>query len=117
MDKTHFFNLINAGNINSGLLSENFVRSYEDFVNFPVNLKGLAILIAADPAIFEFSSDDVFRLSEREILTKVYNLANRDYVGYQHAFNSNKFLSRFTVKKSFKKIVEKIISQNRSVFD
>ena len=35
----------------------------------------------------------------------------------QHAFNSNKFLSRFTVKKSFKKIVEKIISQNRTVFD
>ena len=116
MDKTHFFNLINAGNINSGLLSENFVRSHEDFVNFPVNLKGLPILIAADPAVFEFSSDDVFGLSEKEILKKVYNLVNRDYIGYQHAFNSNKFLGRFTVKKSFKQIVEKIISQNRSVF-
>ena len=65
MDKTHFFNLINAGNINSGLLSENFVRSHEDFVNFPVNLKGLPILIAADPAVFEFSSNDVFGLSEK----------------------------------------------------
>ena len=117
MDKTHFFNLINAGNIKSGLLSENFVRSHEDFLNFPVNLKGLPILIAADPAVFEFSSDDVFQLSEIEILTKVYNLVNRDYIGYRHAFNSNKFLSRFAVKKSFKKIVEKIISQNRTVFD
>ena len=68
MDKTHFFNLINAGNIHSGLLSENFVRSHEDFVNFPINLKGLPILIAADPAVFEFSSDDVFGLSEKEIL-------------------------------------------------
>ena len=116
MDKTHFFNLINAGNINSGLLSENFVRSREDFANFPINLKGLPILIAADPAVFEFSSDDVFGLSEKEILKKVYSLVNRDYVGYQHAFNSNKFLGRFTVKKSFKQIVEKIISQNRSVF-
>ena len=117
MDKTRFFNLINAGNINSGLLSENFVRSREDFANFPINLKGLPILIAADPAVFEFSSDDVFRISEKEIITKVYNLLNSEYVGYKHAFNSNKFLRRFTVKKSFKQIVEKIISQNRSVFD
>ena len=74
MDKTHFFNLINAGNINSGLLSENFARSHEDFLNFPINLKGLPILIAADPAVFEFSSKDVFQISEDEILTKIYNL-------------------------------------------
>ena len=62
MDKTHFFNLINAGNINSGLLSENFARSQEEFLNFPVNLKGLPILIAADSAVFEFSSKDVFQI-------------------------------------------------------
>ena len=67
MDKTHFFNLINAGNINSGLLSENFARSHEEFLNFPVNLKGLPILIAADSALFEFSSKDVFQISEDEI--------------------------------------------------
>ena len=94
MDKTHFFNLINVGNINSGLLSENFVQSPEDFLNFPINLKGLPILIAADPAVFEFSSDDIFELSGDEILTKIYNLANKEYVGYQHAFHSNTFLSR-----------------------
>ena len=117
MDKTHFFNLINAGNINSGLLSENFVRSREDFANFPINLKGLPILIAADPAVFEFSSDDVFQLSEKEIQTKVYNLVDRKYVGYQHAFPTNKFLRQFTVKKSVKKFVEKIILQNQTVFD
>ena len=64
MDKTNFFNLINAGNINSGLLSENFVQSHEDFFNFPVNLKGLPILVAADPAVFEFSSEDVFEISD-----------------------------------------------------
>ena len=103
MDKTHFFNLINVGNISSGLLSENFVQSPEDFLNFPIKLKGLPILIAADPAVFEFSSEDVFELSDNEILTKVYNLANKEYVGYQHAFYSNNFLSRFKVKKSFKK--------------
>ena len=117
MDKTHFFNLINVGNISSGLLSENFAQSPEDFLNFPVNLKGLPILIAADPAVFEFSSEDVFELSDNEILTKVYNLANKEYVGYQHAFYSNNFLSCFKVKNSFKKIVEKIILQNQSVFD
>jgi hypothetical protein len=72
LDKTHFFNLINVGNISSGLLSENFVQSPEDFLNFPINLKGLPILIAADPAVFEFSSEDVFELSDNEILTKVY---------------------------------------------
>ena len=106
MDKTHFFNLINAANINSGLLSENFARSHEDFLNFPVNLKGLPILIAADPSVFEFSSDDVFQLSEKEIQTKVYNLVDRKYVGYQHAFPTNKFLRQFTVKKSVKKFVD-----------
>ena len=88
MDKTHFFNLINAGNINSGLLSENFVQSPEDFFNFPISLKGLPILIAADPAVFEFSSEDVFEIPEDEILKKVYDLANKEYVGYQHAFLS-----------------------------
>ncbi len=117
MDKTNFFNLINAGNINSGLLSENFVQSHEDFFNFPVNLKGLPILVAADPAVFEFSSEDVFEVREDEILTKVYDLANKEYVGYQHAFHSNNFLSRFRVKKSFEKIEEKIILQNQRVFD
>ena len=117
MDKTNFFNLINAGNINSGLLSENFVQSHEDFFNFPVNLKGLPILVAADPAVFEFSSEDVFEIPEDEILTKVYDLANKEYVGYQHAFHSNNFLSRFRVKKSFEKIEEKIILQNQRVFD
>ena len=70
MDKTNFFNLINAGNINSGLLSENFVQSYEDFFNFPVNLKGLPILVAADPTVFEFSPDDVFEIPEDEILVE-----------------------------------------------
>lgn len=117
MDKTNFFNLINAGNISSGLLCENFVQSYEDFFNFPVNLKGLPILVAADPAVFEFSSEDVFEIPEDEILTKVYDLANKEYVGYQHAFHSNNFLSRFRVKKSFEKIEEKIILQNQRVFD
>ncbi len=117
MDKTHFFNLINAGNINSGLLSENFARSHEEFLNFPVNLKGLPILIAADSALFEFSSKDVFQISEDEILTKIYNLGNREYVGYQHAFHSNMFLRRFRVKKIFKKIVDKITLQNQTVFD
>ena len=117
MDKTNFFNLINAGNINSGLLSENFVQSHEDFFNFPVNLKGLPILVAADPAVFEFSSEDVFEVCEDEILTKVYDLANKEYVGYQHAFHSNNFLSRFRVKKGFEKIEEKIILQNQRVFD
>ena len=117
MDKTHFFNLINAGNINSGLLSENFARSHEEFLNFPVSLKGLPILIAADSAVFEFSSKDVFQISEDEILTKIYNLGNREYVGYQHAFHSNRFLRRFRVKKIFKKIVDKITLQNQTVFD
>ena len=117
MDKTNFFNLINAGNINSGLLSENFVQSHEDFFNFPVNLRGLPILVAADPAVFEFSSEDVFEIPEDEILKKVYDLANKEYVGYQHAFHSNNFLSRFRVKKSFEKIEEKIILQNQRVFD
>ena len=117
MDKTNFFNLINAGNINSGLLSENFVQSHEDFFNFPVNLRGLPILVAADPAVFEFSSEDVFEIREDEILTKVYDLENKEYVGYQHAFRSNSFLSRFRVKKSFEKIEEKIILQNQRVFD
>ena len=78
MDKTHFFNLINAGNITSGLLSENFVRSHEDF-KLSYQFKRLPILIVADPAVFEFSSDDVFGLSEKEI-KKVYSLVNRDYV-------------------------------------
>ncbi|MDC3128194.1 hypothetical protein OA846_01635 [Paracoccaceae bacterium] len=117
MDKTNFFNLINAGNINSGLLSENFVQSHEDFFKFPINLKGLPILVAADPAVFEFSSEDVFEIPEDEILKKVYDLANKEYVGYQHAFHSNNFLSRFRVKKSFEKIEEKILLQNQRVFD
>ena len=117
MDKTHSFNLINAGNINSGLLNENFVQSYEDFCNFPINLIGLPILIPADPAVFEFSSEDVFEIPEDELVAKVYNLLNKDYVGYHHAFHSNNFVSRFKVKKSFKKIVEKVILQNQSVFD
>ena len=117
MDKANFFNLINAGNINSGLLSENFVQSHEDFFNFPVNLRGLPILVAADPAVFEFSLEDVFEIREDEILTKVYDLANKEYVGYQHAFHSNNFLSRFRVKKGFEKIEEKIILQNQRVFD
>ena len=99
MDKTHFFNLINAGNINSGLLSENFVRSHEDFANFPINLKGLPILIAADPAVFEFSSDDVFRISEKEIITKVYNLVNRAVT--KGAFNLDE---SYVLKVAFEKI-------------
>ena len=33
---------------------ENFVRSHEDFLEFPVNLKGLPILIAADPSVLNF---------------------------------------------------------------
>ncbi len=117
MDKSHFFNLINVGNINSGLLRDNFVHSRESFLEFPTHLKGLPILIAAEPEIFEFSPEDVFELSEDEILTKVYNLSDSEYVGYRHAFHSNKFLRRFNLKKGLQGTVNKIVSQNLSVFD
>ena len=117
MNRSHFFNLINVANINSGLLTKNFVNSRKAFLEFPINLKGLPILISAQEEILEFSSSDIFELTDHEILSKVYNLVDPDYVGYRHAFKSKKFLSKFKVKKGFQGIVQKIVFQNYSVLE
>ena len=96
----------------SGLLTENFVSSWEDFLKFDNKALGIPILIPANENIFNFTKKDIFELPAKEILETVYSLSDVAYVGFKHAFNQFKFLTRFEVKNAYEHHVQTIVQQN-----
>ncbi len=106
------FSLINAANIQSKLMRNNFVDSPKNFITFSDKAKGIPLMVPADKKLFHFDAKDVFTLSKREILKTVYNLSDEKYVGFKHAFNDLRFLSKFEVKKAYKPFISRIINQN-----
>ena len=115
LNKKEVFSLINAANIQSNLLRNNFVDSPKIFIAFSDKAKGIPLLVPADEKLFHFDAKDVFTLSKSEILKIVYNISDERYVGYKHAFNELNFLSKFEVKKDYKPFVNKVIKQNSQV--
>ena len=105
------FNLINAANVACGLLDSNYVTDPKKLHNFSSLSKGIPILIEADLRIFEFSEKDVFEVNPRELCKLIYGTEDTSYVGFRHAFSSNKFLRSFKVKKKYLNEFSKIKDQ------
>jgi sulfate adenylyltransferase len=112
LSNRELFLLFNIANIRSGLLTENFVSSTEDFLKFENKALGIPILIPADENILNFAKEDVFEIRTKQILETVYSLSDDTYVGFKHAFNKFKFLTHFEVKKAYQPYVEEIVQQN-----
>jgi sulfate adenylyltransferase len=111
------FSLINAANVLSGLLSENFVKSASDFEKFDCVLHGIPILIPADPNLFEFENDDIFTISQEKILKTVYGIDDPGYVGMKHAFSRFEFLAKFSVRSEYASFVNEVVQQNRDAIN
>jgi sulfate adenylyltransferase len=117
LSKSSNFNLINAANVASGLLKENLILNENEFFAFDWQLKGLPILIEADHNVFDFSNEDVFELDPVVICEKIYGHRDLSYIGFKHAFQTNKFLSNYTIKTQFCKYFKDIVKQNRNCVD
>lgn len=115
LSKRDVFSLINAANIQSTLLRDNFVDSPKSFFAFSDPAKGIPVLVPADKNLFDFETKDVFRLSKNEILKTVYNISNKKYVGFKHAFSHFSFLSNFKVKKFHKSFVNRVVDHNLQI--
>ena len=115
LNKKEVFSLINAANIQSNLLRNNFVDSPKSFIAFSDKAKGIPLMVPADEKLFHFDAKDVFTLSKSEILKIVYNISDERYVGYKHAFNELNFLSKFEVKKDYKPFINRVIKQNSQI--
>ena len=106
-------NLINASNASDSFLKKNYVRSEKEFENFDIGSHGLPLLISADPNVFVFHPKDTFKISKEKILKKIYQLKNKEYTGFRHAFsNYELFLSNFKVRDDFKVFVDTVTYQN-----
>lgn len=106
--------LISIENISSNLLIENFAISRSDFFKYTDICKGLPILVPADPDICKFKECDTFFLSDSELMEMYYGKVKPDYIGFKLSFNSNKFLSSWTVRKEFTNKLSKISKLNHS---
>ena len=115
LNKREVFSLINAANVGSPLMHENFVTSPETFSKFSDKAKGIPIMIPADEKLFHFGSSDVFTLSKNQILKTVFDMTNGSYIGFKHSFNQFKFLSNFEVKKPHKPYIDRVINQSAEV--
>ena len=112
LSKQEVFSLVNAANVRSSILHDNFVPSPEIFSEFSDKAKGIPIMVPADKKLFHFNAEDVFTLSKGQILQTVYGIPNESYVGFKHAFNQFTFLSNFEVKKAYQPYVRRIMDQN-----
>jgi len=70
------------------------------------------MLLQADRDVFDFSEDNTFIIPENSLLKTIYNLTDRNYVGFCHAFKTNKFISNFTINKKHQKLFQSIVTQN-----
>lgn len=113
LNKSSYFNLINAANVTSGILSKNFVKSEQEFLSFDCECNGLPILIEADETIFDFEDEQVFELEQSAVCQKVYGHNDLSYVGFTHAYQKFKFLSQYRVKSDFWNEFQMIVEQNR----
>ena len=112
LTKHNYFNLINASNIESGILGHSFVASLENF-EFYRDLKlGLPILIQNDQKVFRFNYDNTFEIPEKQLIKILFNLSDKKYVGYAHSFNTNIFLSKYEIRKEFKALFNEIVEKN-----
>ena len=68
--------LINAANIQSGLLDQNFISSELDLKKFSDVSLGVPILIEADEDIFDFNLKDVFNVKKQSILKIISQITN-----------------------------------------
>ena len=115
LQNNQIFSLINAGNVQSGLLSEQLVRSAMDFEKFSAKSCGVPILIPADSALFNFEKRDIFYLSPDKIANLVYDHEDTSYVGFRHAFPKFQFLANFEVKPVHREFVNEIVENNKCV--
>lgn len=112
LSKFQQINLINASNSELDIFKNNWVQSEDQLAELSIPHYGIPILVAADPEILKFKQSDIFSVDDRNLCSKVYGHDNVDYVGFKHSFHSNKFLSNFEVRDSFKEAYHKIIDYN-----
>ena len=115
LSKHEVFALINAANVRSNSLRDNFVGSPKDFLAFADKTKGIPLMVPANKKLFEFDSKDVFSVSKEAILKLVYNISDESYVGYRHAFTELNFLSKFEFKKDYQPLINTVIKQNLEI--
>ena len=108
--------MINAANIMSGLLSKNFVRSIDEFNHYEDPSQGIPILIPADDELFVFKNSDIFIIEKEHQLSTIYGHSDASYIGFKHTYIGTRFISSFTIKKSFKDTLNSLVSHNEESF-
>ena len=88
------------------VFTENVLKKFE-------NIKeGIPLLIPAHKKIFIFNRDDTFNLSPRRVLNTVYNLEDKNYIGFRTSFEKFIFLSRFKLKPSYHEVFNFVYQYN-----
>lgn len=112
LSKFNYFNLINAANIDSGLMRENCIGNRKHFDEFEILANGLPIPVVADDVLFDFKKSSIFELSALDICNKVYNHNDISYIGFKHAYSKLSFVSEYKIKECFHAQLEEVIQQN-----
>ena len=99
--------LITAENCNSGLLSENVVRSADDFHEFSHVSRGIPILIPADETVFRFQGKDVFSIDLTEIYEIIYGRGAANYIDLRHRSALRNFCPDLRFMTNFQWIINK----------
>ena len=108
---------IDIGNVYSGILEGNMVLSFSDFMRYHDEGLGIPILVPADSNILDFDENDVFEIDRELLLKVVFNTENQFYVGFDLAFQSNRFVKKFEPKACLLSEIEFVKSQNRFVME
>lgn len=109
--------LISAQNIQSHLLTSQWVRSDCEISAFKTLSKGIPILLPADKTLFEFSRDDIFSIRSETLAEIIYGPNAENYIGFKNSHRQFNFLSKFEVKRSVKSELDKINETNKKLVD
>ncbi len=114
LDSEKLFALINVANVESGLLTENFVRGPDDIDKYREISLGIPVLIPAYDDLFIFKEVDVFSLEPSKLLEIIYGHADHSYVGFTHSFRKFSFLSNYKVRDNYAQLLGSLVKQNKS---
>ena len=104
--------IIDLVNIKLGIQNEQAVFTESVFKKFENIKEGIPLLVPAEKKIFTYNKDDTFSLSPLKVLKTIYNLNDKNYVGFKTSFENLNFLSIFKLKPSYSEVFNYVYQYN-----